>query len=330
MKYQLYRTNLERQSKIAREHGAVKSKGEQAIQDTMRMLFKRVPQMTKTMDFIIQAEEFWWLKSGRVMFYPETLALTQSMMRAKVSVGTEAAFYDGNEVFMLNFPTGFELGGAKASGALVSVARHEDRGEAFIHDFAKWSGLPPVEIHHDWEGRGIYTISVNYQHPADPIYAYSRFVLNSNWLPELAQITEVAGFESYMQAHNEFSYSRMYELDRVDSAYQFDLIRVILNFLLYKKAMPHRIRDGLPGVSRKEVETPTVLNRTHKVIGLPDMGPREVRGERTPHYRSWHFRQLKDPRFYKGEHEGKPIGSRVIMVADTYIGKASPKTVEAN
>lgn len=28
------------------------------------------------------------------------------------------------------------------------------------------------------------------------------------------------------------------------------------------------------------------------------------------HYRLWHFRQLRDERYYQGKHQNRPVGSR--------------------
>ena len=46
------------------------------------------------------------------------------------------------------------------------------------------------------------------------------------------------------------------------------------------------------------------------------------------HYRSMHFRVLQHERFYQGEHELKPRGSRWIQVSDSVVkGKSTPHTL---
>lgn len=37
------------------------------------------------------------------------------------------------------------------------------------------------------------------------------------------------------------------------------------------------------------------------------------------HYRQFHFRNLQDERFYRGEHENKEIGSRWVPVSDSLV-----------
>ena len=52
-------------------------------------------------------------------------------------------------------------------------------------------------------------------------------------------------------------------------------------------------------------------------------GPKGYTGRKQgAHYRRWHFRTLKHERYYQsGEWAGKPIGSRVVFVRDSFVNK---------
>lgn len=355
MKYKTYRLNMERCFKACREAGFKADKGERGLQQAMRylsrlagqaafklfidhkdrrfMLSRCGEQALQGLDYQIQSEEHWWLTSGRLMYYPESLELARSMLRASSTIADAAAFYAGDEVFMLNLPDGLTLAGGPAVGILVAVCQQAAKPDHHILNYSRWLGLEGVEIAENGPERGAYSIAINYQHPDDHPQVYQRCVLDAPWLAPILRCKTSQDYADFMNANSEFDRKTAAPLNAGDLAYQFQTVRLVLNFLLYKKAMPHRIRDGLPGLTRKEVETAHTMKRTHLIVGMPEAPPRAstvTALTRTPHYRSWHFRQLKDPRYYRGEYEGDPIGSRVVMVSDTYIGKASPKTVEEN
>lgn len=335
MKYQTYKLSMEKYYKTAKRQGFKLDRGQTGMHKLMRTLYDVYrDEMTRSPDVHTHLEEFWWLHSGRFMYYPESLELARSMLRATGTIQDEAAFYERDEAFILNFPAGFKLGGADAAGVLVTVCRHDTRPALYMDAGCKWLGLPtvdPDDYRAQLANAGAYSISINYTEAAGARKIVGRIAVDASWLAQVTRISTTGEYAQFLGPHISSDWKERYH-DEKSLAVELDLTRVVLNFLLYKKAMPHRIRDGLPGVNRKEVESALVMDRSHKIIGHPAADPGMARTglTRAPHYRAWHFRQLRDARYYKGEHEGKPPGSRVVMVTDTFIGAATPKTVESN
>lgn len=321
MKYNTYPLNLEMFARQARKHGIVRERNRSdQILSTARHIYRKHQNMLQSMDFIIHSEEWYWLNSDKVVYYPGSLDVAQSLSRAKFSARDAAAFYSGFESFMLTFPKGVEFDGKPALGCLITICEQKKRAINFISGFGRAvTGKEPEILSKEAEG---YSIAINYR--THGVLGVVRLCLDSNILAELLACESVAEHTQVMRRYNEFDYAGGLQLDDMDHAYQYELTRFILRFLMYKKALPERIEDGLPGIHRKEVETEFSMNRTHKIIQPPKVNKESP----AAHYRSWHFRQLSHEKFYKGEHENLAPGSRVVFVSDAYVGqKTTPLTV---
>ena len=79
----------------------------------------------------------------------------------------------------------------------------------------------------------------------------------------------------------------------------------------FKKENAKFLSKGLNPTDKKEPDLFTLR------------GPKGYTGRRQgAHYRRWHFRTLKHERYYQsGEWAGKPIGSRVVFVRDSFVNK---------
>ena len=79
----------------------------------------------------------------------------------------------------------------------------------------------------------------------------------------------------------------------------------------FKKAHAKFLSKGLNPTDKKEPDLFTLR------------GPKGYTGRKQgSHYRRWHFRTLKHERYYQsGEWAGKPNGSRVVFVRDSFVNK---------
>lgn len=321
MKYATYPLSLEAYARAARKSGMIKARKDAQVKATAQLVYQQYPQMLQTMDFIVHSEEWHWLNSKKIVYYPGSLDVAASLSRAKFSARDAAAFYSGFESFMLAFPKGVMFNNKPAAGCLITICEQRKRALNFLSDFGKVViGYEPEIKSNEIDG---YTIGVNYQTPYTSL-GITRLVLSSVILAELLACETVEEHIEVMARHDDFDYAGGLELDAGEQAYQYELIRFILRFLMYKKALPERIEDGLPGIHRKEAETEFSMGRSHRII----QPPRTSKESPAAHYRSWHFRQLTHEKFYRGEHENLAPGSRVVFVSDAYVGqKTTPLTV---
>ena len=104
------------------------------------------------------------------------------------------------------------------------------------------------------------------------------------------------------------------------------IVRLVASLLIYIKALGDEVlHRGVPNKKNNragllEKTSPTKSNNP-KTFTLK--GPKGYTGRKQgSHYRRWHFRTLKHERYYQtGEWAGKPIGSRVVFVRDSFVNK---------
>ena len=104
------------------------------------------------------------------------------------------------------------------------------------------------------------------------------------------------------------------------------IVRLVASVLIYIKALGDEVlHRGVPNKKENragllEKTSPTKSNNPKK---FTLKGPRGYTGRKQgSNYRRWHFRTLKHERYYQtGEWAGKPIGSRVVFVRDSFVNK---------
>ena len=115
-------------------------------------------------------------------------------------------------------------------------------------------------------------------------------------------------------------YNNVLPLSDVESDLQYLITRLVAMIGLYSHSFPDRLRDGYPTNSPPKNMEPVLHKKWHSMrLGLPTEASGD--NDKAYHYRSWHFRQLMDKRYYQGEHATKPIGSRVVFVRDAMVGR---------
>lgn len=96
-------------------------------------------------------------------------------------------------------------------------------------------------------------------------------------------------------------------------------VRLALATWVYWSACPENVVSGIPQSSFQDGDAP-LLGRFKS---LQMSVPRKSAGERevSEHHRRWHFRQLRDDRYYQGEHADKPRGSRWVLIPEAYVNR---------
>jgi len=104
------------------------------------------------------------------------------------------------------------------------------------------------------------------------------------------------------------------------------IVKLVASIMVYINALGDEVlHRGVPFKKENAKFLSKGLNPTDKKE--PDLftlrGPKGYTGRKQgAHYRRWHFRTLKHERYYQsGEWAGKPIGSRVVFVRDSFVNK---------
>lgn len=108
---------------------------------------------------------------------------------------------------------------------------------------------------------------------------------------------------------------------------QFFCLRLIAALGVYHLATEgKRLRLGFPTITQPKL----VGRRPGQVLSpitLTNALPSFASGVAPAgHFRTWHFRQLRDVMYYRGEYEHLPMGSRYTFVTEALVGDLTANT----
>ncbi len=199
----------------------------------------------------------------------------------------------------ISYPKGFQIEGKPAQGVMFAWGSFEERNSWLncmqfnagcgISDFIFPEGLS-----------GYVSFTYNSPHEATvmcrlqiPVEFLHRFI----------------ACNTYQEMVNIFNSIEKFGLPLDDDghAYQLQICHMTLKTLIYAQAMPDKIVSGCPDKragNNKFIPTGNILK-----------SPDKMHTEHGPSVVGYHFRQLRDQRYYKGEHKDKPVGSRWVFVS---------------
>lgn len=181
-------------------------------------------------------------------------------------------------------------------------------------------GKPTPGIHTDMDVDVM--LSVNYLSPnshKDDAY-WTRLVMPLHWIGRVVHMNHEDEYHDFMTGQNQMAVGGYANpLTREEVAKQFYIFKLVCGFLLFRKALPERFVSGTPGEGNPLYATKTSA-KAHFQTLLPPVAKQD-RSASVTHYRSWHFRQLMNERYYRGEHKDKKLGSRFVFVSDSVVGR---------
>jgi len=324
-----YKFNSVKIAQSARKAGVVKkskkSSGPAAVADALSVVYKRHPQMLQTMECIMHAEEYNWMTASQQVYFFESADMARNIMRGSYQLKDTAPLYKGPESFVLMLPDDLRIAGRAGSGLLVSVIDHSKRGIEIFDKFFDALKIPRLDVQTKGE-QGSYTVCVDYQENIGTM-EYMRCAMPNTYIEHVMKLQTVEEYTAFMKETNCFNYFAGLSLDAAEQAYQFEMMRLVCGFLVYKHALPERVRAGLPGkVDHQEYSSIHFTKPHTATVCSPTQQPR-IGVE--AHYRTWHFRQLMADRFYKGEHASKAPGSRIVFVSDALVNRGDIETFTA-
>jgi hypothetical protein len=103
-----------------------------------------------------------------------------------------------------------------------------------------------------------------------------------------------------------------------------DICKLICSVLVYCQALGDEVlHKGVPFKKDNVIKLSKNANKKKGTTSMTLRGPKGFSSKRAQsHYRKWHFRTLKDERFYQSdEWKDKPRGSRVVFVRDSVVNR---------
>lgn len=319
-RYQIYQTLTKDLTRILRK--ALGKPKHYPSAEAIARLFAFQPEMLGTMDTLVLAEEFFWERSGKHVIFPLPEVVDQ-LLDAQYQLGAEALFDWPYESCILALPSAGPL--ADIPGALVTWHRSGDRTKRITDPFIKGHKVN-VELEERMDpalNEDDMVIAINYRiaMSADGDMGCARAVFPASRLPFLLASDDP--FDFLIRLGSFGVYKGEESLTPQEASVQLRLLKLIAGMALLNGIAPNTLlQPGLPGIRFAGAE-----KLPKGALGVRFLVPQADKTPRVGHHRRWHFRTLRDERFYQGEHAHKPRGSRVIFVSDALVGEGESETL---
>ena len=271
----------------------------------------------------ILLEEFFWESGEKNVVFPENQAVLDNLMKARFKMDSAEGFSLPHDSFVVPIPSGYRHDGVLMPTIMVSQLDGSAELKRIYDGFVSHYKL---KLDADFEYESERTISITYPFKASE-GVYARSMMRVSDIPHLLSADDVNDFKRIML---ELKLDDPSEgLSDQEAKTQFLILRLVAALGVYNAATEgKRLVKGFPGASEpkmvgfydKKSMTPQTIENSTPLVSEKD---RNV----SPHYRSWFFRQLRSPRYYQGEYENTPLGSRYTFVSETMVSReVSPYT----
>lgn len=257
------------------------------------------------------AEEMAWLLSEQQVFFIESTDLALALIHGADNIPDPTPILNTPQRFMLMAPEGLTINGEQCRGMIVSCG-YDGTDAVKTLSTAIQQPITMDENHHD-----AACIHIAYQAKSSG-QEYCYFAASRQMVADILAMKNPEEYLAYQGTADGDTTRFLRPPSDKDALEQMTVVKLVCGFLVYKHALPDRVTAGLPGaVNRQEFTHPAYKKPHTLIVKNPVL---EASGTtKTGHYRSWHFRQLNDARYYQGEHKDKERGSRIVFVADSYI-----------
>ena len=313
-----------KRQKEVRKKAGLKNVSEKIL---MQMIHKKRPDLIFSMDYQILMEEHYWLNSKKHIIYPQNSDVLDVLLKAKFTLKETAGFDLPHKSFILALPKDFTINGHKPSGVLVSWETYRKREQTIIRQFwedIEIKGIPIKEP----EGRNIDERAISiafHMKPDNDRPAYYRMTMPESMIPGILEGDEKVQ-DDLNRGFNRTTYIDYVSTENSEKKTQHDLFRIICALGIYTMHSDEVLVEGYPGRLAPQHFPPDARAANRSTLKM--LAKRKGTSP-TAHYRSWHFRQLLDEKYYRNEHAKKPRGSRVVFVRDTEVkqGSTTPETL---
>jgi hypothetical protein len=270
-------------------------------------------------------EDHFWSRNGRHVIFPESTDVIDNLMRARYEIESPEGFSLPFTSFVVAMPSGYTRNGFKMPGFMASFSR-DDLPEIKAMPFIDYIKMPLHTLDFSSVPDSVKSLVVQYKNPSDG--AHAMVSIREKDLPRILKCRNLDEYKLEMDGGWPMVGVSTVETNSADAEIQFFALKLVASMGIYCLATGgKRLLDGFPGSVM-----PRLMGHDGsggmRLSTLQSVATAAAKASPDAHYRSWHFRQLRDARFYKGEHANTPPGSRYVFVSDAMIGqKVEPSTI---
>lgn len=293
--------------------------------DILRVLMESNPAMMHSLNFLILSEEFYWKSQGGDVIFPESPAVLDNLLRAKYQMDSPEGFRLPFSAFSVAIPNGYAFNGVRLLPFMVTFIHHRTAQDITTLPFCRKIGLrePPGFGYAESRPEAM-ALSITFRDPTNR-HAYIRTLQLDEALPRVLKCQTAMEYKQVVGDYEDkFG---VIDLTESELEAQFLAVKLVAALGVYHMATNgDRLSDGYPGSQEPRMNNrdKSLRMRFSTLRNKADVDAIEARDA---FYRTWFFRQLRADRYYQGEHEKTPRGSRYSFVSDTVVGqKVTPHT----
>lgn len=325
MRYQVYLTNTREALKSLKMAGLKLSKKDplkkqlelfdMAMLQSALTAGQSIPELAASIAGRTLLQERVWMTSERTTLFLDSPELVENLLKARFS-------FDDLPVpaepltFAIAVPHGCRHQGVEQAPILVTVGACRALEQEQFHMAGKIWGMDCM--HSDRKGNSL-AVMLTQRAPSSPRPELGHAYLSSYYTGEGLEAIVRSGSQEYAEIVTSKNDLLNMTLDEQENSLLVTSVRLALAAWVYWSACPESVVTGTPTVSYQDGDAPTL----GKFKGLQMSAPRKHAGERDvgEHHRRWHFRQLRDQRYYQGEHAERAPGSRWVLIPETYVNR---------
>ena len=296
-----------------------KSKSKFSLDDALKELFNFQPDLKFSLDYMILAEENYWRDNGSQVLFPDNEKVFSQLVNSKYEFGKFVGFDLPFTSFVVSMPNDFIYEGYPVPSFLVTWNDYDDYPGLVQEPFSKKVGLngfkrSATEIHK--KGERSLSICMRYDSSSPESLRTSML---EHQIPEILSSNTPEDYRKILGTYNSGAIKGVVDYDKKDTALTFFAFKLACSIGVYNLATSGtKIKSGFP--SSQLPKMTGLINK--KEAGINFISGSGNYSEKSLHIRRWHFRQLRDDRYYKGEHKNKEKGSRWSFISETTIGGA--------
>lgn len=301
---------------------AAKSMTERAL---LQHFAKRNPGFANDHGFYIMAEEMYLKAKDIQVIFPDTAIVLDNLLRAKFSISSHEGFDLPFGSFILAMPRGYTYQERRLPSLMVTWIPGPSYASSILLPFIQELEIPETKVRFSGlPNMGL--MSIVYLDPSIP-NARSRSVIYGEDLPHLLRANTPQQYHEAMVRLQILKDSDA--MDEEEAALQFYSMRLVASMGVYHLATQGKyLHAGFPTPKPPKMEG----KRPEHSVAPMTLTSRlsdgaETQASSSGGYRTWHIRQLRDERYYRGEHEKLAPGSRYVFIPETFVNlDATPHT----
>ncbi|AXH60228.1 hypothetical protein [Pseudomonas amygdali] len=294
-------------------------------QQVLADFVRRNPELQNDHTFYIMAEELHLKKLGSQVIFPESSQVLDNLLKARFSLESSQGFDLPFPAFILAPPRGYAYAGTAIPSLLVTWVAGDQFKNEVLKPFLEHIKVDEKKVgFSELPVEGVLTLVY-----PDSTGERSRTIIYGQ---NIAALLSAKTPKDYVNAMiSEGLITSESDISDSDRDIQFYCLRLIAALGVYHVATRGtKLKPGFPGAQAPKMEGRRPEQQVSPIT-LINSSPPSDRTERdhetSPHYRSWHFRQLRDGRYYRGEFEKYSPGTRYIFVESALVkSDATPNT----